>query len=476
MRVYGLQNLSIRKLIKEGKCIISIVGLGYVGLHLFVSFVRKGAHVIGVDIDQRKINLITQGICPIKISALTENFKKITNSPYFSVTTDAVEAAKNSHIHIIIVPTPADKGKLTDLSAVIDASIAVGKGLKKGDLVILESTVYPGATDGIVKPLLERESKLKAGEDFGLVHCSERIDPGNIKHRLDNTPRVIGGIDKESAEAATMVYSFVTDAELVKVRDCKTAEIVKLLENVYRDINIAFINEVSLLCEKLGIDVLEVLDAASTKWSFYPHVPGVGVGGHCLPNNPYYLLKVSKDTNSNLELVRLARRINDMMPHHTVKLITEALNEVQKPIKGSKIAVLGIAYKSDVDDFRNTPAIPVVINLSELGANVVVFDPFIKGIHDFYGAKVAKSLEKAIQNSDCITLITDHSLFKKLTPNTIAKLCNMPAAIVDGRHVFKPIEVKKAGIVYRGVGRNEDSKLNLSNVRFMTRTHRNQRC
>jgi len=466
MPVMRMPSHLIKRNIRRGKIPISVIGLGYVGLHFAVYLVKVDAIVIGADIDRDKINLIKRSICPIHAPPLTEEFSKVVGRRNFKVTTNIAEAAKKSEVCIISVPTPIDENKQPDISAIKKASEAIGKGLKKGDLVILESTVFPGLTGGIVKPILEKESKLKAGRDFGLAFCLERLDPGNIKHRFDNTPRVVGGITKKSTDAAAAVYGAIIKAEIVKVRNCETAEAVKLVENIYRDINIAYVNEVAMLCEKLGIDILEVLDAASTKWSFHPHMPSVGVGGHCIPNNPYYLLKVAKEQNVDLGLVKLARRINEEMPFYTVRLVMDALKEVKKPIKGSKIALLGIAYKANVDDYRETPTKPVAMELRKMGANVVAYDPFIKLLKNFLGIKTAKSLENAVKGSDCILITTDHSLFKKLTPKYISKLANMPAAIVDGRSVFKPKDVERVGMAYRGIGRRRDSGLNLWNVRF----------
>lgn len=457
----------IKESIKGGRVTVAIIGLGYVGLHLVMHFVKAGANVIGVDVDQQKIDSLKGFVCPIQVRELTKKLNKvINNNCSFKVTTDTVEAVKKSDVCIVAVPTPVDKNRIPDLSYVEKACAQIGKGLKAGSLVILESMVPPGTTDNVVKPILEGASKLKAGKDFGLAYCLERIDPGNTKHRLDNIPKVLGGVDRRSADVAAAVYSVIVNAEIVKVKNCRTAELVKLVENIYRDLNIAFMNEIALVCEEIGVDVLEIIDSASTKWSFHPHFPGVGVGGHCLPNNPYYLLNAAKDKNARLKLVRLAREINERMPYHVVELIIEALNETGKTVKGARVTILGVAYKADIDDYRETPAKPIIAQLQRLGAHVTTYDPFVKFPLGFSNIKTARTLKEAIRNSDCVVVVTDHSAFKTLTPTHMAKYVKMPAAVVDGRNVFTPEEVEAAGMIYRGIGRTRDSRLNIWNLRF----------
>ncbi len=453
----------IRDDVRSGKLKVAIIGLGEVGLPQALHFVKEGVSVFGADIDDGRINQIKQGVCPSGTREVVEMFSLFSKSSNFEVTTDTARAVRSSKVHILCLPTPLGKDKMPDFSALTAACEKVGQGLSKGNLVIIESTVYPGITIKVVKPILEKESGLKAGEDFGLAYCSERIDPGNANHRLDNTPRVIGGVNEASTAAASIIYSIIVKAPIIEVKDCQTAELVKLVENVYRDVNIAFINEIAVLCEEIGIDVLEVLEAASTKWSFMPHTPGAGVGGTCIPINPYYLLQCAREAGTDLPLVQQARRINENMPHHTVELVGEALSRINAPIGRAKICVLGLAYKADVGDYRGAPGEMIARELEHMGADVVCYDPLV--IREEKDIKCRRSLEEAVKGVDCIVIATDHSAFKSLDLKSIARLANEPLAIVDGRHVLAPKEVEDSGITYIGIGRTKDSKSNIWDFR-----------
>ena len=447
--------------IKLGEIKIAVIGLGQIGLRFAVHLASKGASVIGADIDKRKVNSIKQGICPLAENPLVDTFQQIRSNGNFQVTSDSTEAVKSSHIHIICAPTTLNDNKTPDLNSLVAATEAVGRGLKKGNLVIVESSVYPGVTTKIVKPTLEQVSGLKAGEDFGLAYCFERIDPGNTEHRFDNTPKIISALDEASMNAAVAVYKMIIDAPIIKVKNCETAELVKLVENVYRDINIAFVNEIAVLCERLGIDVLEVLNAASSKWSFTPHIPGAGVGGTCIPVNPYYLLECARGVGLDLKLVRQAREINEGMPYHMIDLVKEALHKIGKPVEESKICILGLAYKADVDDTRGAPAETIGSGLEKLGARVVYYDPLV--IRQDHTPNIVSSLEEAVRDTDCVVITSEHSSFQSLDLQSISNFAHNPLAIVDGRHVLLPREVKASGITYIGLGRDSDSDLNIWN-------------
>ncbi len=464
--VFQMPASQIQDSVRSGKAKITIIGLGQVGLSLALHFGKEGASVTGVDIDEQKVNLIKQGICPI--DHLAEIFNQVHGNNNLRITNEVTEAVQSSDIHIFCIPTPLGRNKLPDLSAVIATSEAVSKGLKKGDLVMIESSVYPGVTTKIVRPILEKLSSLRAGEHFGLAFCFERLDVGNTEHRLDNTPKVIGAVDEASADAASAVYGIVVKAPIIKMRNCETAEMVKLVENVYRDINIAYANEVSLLCQKLNIDVLEVLSAASTKWNFSPHLPGAGVGGKCIPVNPYYLLECAREVGLDLKLVRQAREINENMPHLMVELVKEALDRIGKPVKESKICVLGLTYKADVDESDSAPAQEIAKGLKQLGAEIVCHDPIVTQTPS--DINFESSFEKAIKGSDCIVIASDHSSFKSLKLQAIARLANNPLAIVDGRNVLVPSEAEALGITYLGMGRNQNSHLNIWNSGLKTKT------
>lgn len=459
--IFQMSASQIQDGLRAGEIKIAVIGLGQVGLPLALYFANEGVSVVGADIDAEKVNLMKQGTCPIDIDPDVEIFKQVHASNQLEVTADIAEAIRNSSIHIICAPTPLTDGNLADLSAVVAVSEILGRELKKGSLVILESTVYPGTTNKIVRPILEKSSGLKAGKDFGLAHCFERIDPGNTGHRLDNTAKIVGAVDELSADTTAALYSLIIKAPIIKVRNCETAETVKLMENTYRDINIAFSNELALLCQRLNIDVLEVIGAASTKWNYVPHVPGAGVGGRCIPVSPYYLLQCARDEGVELKLVQQAREINESMPTHMLELIKEALGRIEKSIKESKICILGLAYKADIGDARGGPAEEIVNQLTQLEAKVVCYDPLVTQAPQ--GMNILSSFEEAVRGSDCIVITTDHSAFKSIDLQNIANLANKPLAIVDGRHVLVPKEVTALGITYIGVGRNENSNLNIWN-------------
>jgi len=454
----------IKRQIKARKLTIAVIGLGQVGLPTALHFATTGASVIGMDIDGQKVEAMHQGYCPLDTSTVVDTFSKINGNGHFRVTREIVEAIRDSDIHILCLPTPLTERNKPNISAIVNVCKQVGSSLKKGNLVILESTVYPGVTSKIVKPILEESSGLKAGEDFGLSYCFERIDPGNSVHRVDNTPKVVSGINEKSADAAIGVYSVIIDAPLVKVRNCETAEMVKLVENVFRDINIAYVNQISLLCERLNIDILAVLETASGKWSFLPHIPGAGVGGACIPVNPYYLMKCAEEVGLDLTIVREARQINDSMPYHMVTLVKEAFEKIGRPIKDSKICIFGLSYKADIGDTNIAPAVTIATELERLAAKIVVYDPLVTRAPQ--NIDLISSLGEATRDSDCLVFTSDHSCFKSLDLETIAKLTHTPFAIVDGRHVFAPREVSALGITYIGLGRNQDSTLNIWNAKL----------
>ncbi len=445
----------------KDKIKLTVIGLGQVGLPLALNFLKAGLSVVGADINVDKVKSIEQGVCPLCIDAISDLFKQ---AGVLKATTDITSAVKEGNVHIMCLPTNLDSNKNPDLGAITSASNMIGSGLKKGDVVILESSVYPGVTNTIVKPILEKVSGLKAGHDFGLACCSERIDPGNTEHRVDNTPKIVGAVDEKSAQITAAVYGTIVNAKIYIMTNCETAELVKLVENIYRDVNIAYINEIALLCQKINVDVLEVLEAASSKWSFSPHIPGAGVGGMCIPINPYYLLKCAEYAGLELKMVKQAREMNEYMPHYMVELTLEALKSVNKSINRAKICILGIAYKPDVTDTRGTPAEEIANELQKLGAKVVCHDPL--STQGFSNVDFERSYEKAIEDADVLVITMNHTAYKAIDLNKTISLTHKPLAIVDGKHVIVPEQAKELGIKYIGVGRRNDSERNIWNVGF----------
>lgn len=461
MKIMSLSKKEMVKAFKSSQVKVCVIGLGRVGLPTAAMFAEAGARVIGADIDKEVVELVNMGKCRFNDEpGLNDLVEKMVGNGNLMATTDVVSAVKSADVVIVCVPTPVEESKVPDYSAIISACEDIAKTLRKGCLVVIESTVGPGTVEELVVPLLERETKMKTGADFGVASCPERADPGKILQNIKSVPRIVGGIDAKSAEVAAALYEAVLGVKVVIVSSPKTANAVKLTENLFRDVNIALANEFAILYEKLGIDTKEVIEACKTKYNFMPHYPGAGVGGPCLPQNPYYLIVEGVKVGYIPYLVRMAREINDRMPEHVVTLVTEALNDVGKTVRMTKIALLGVAYKPNVHDTQLTPIKKIFEQLKQMGALITIYDPMFAG-EEVFSVKCSKSLADAVDGADCIIVGTDHKEFRNLDLATLARLSRMPAAFVDARHVVDPLEVRKCGFAYRGVGRAFQSlKLN----------------
>lgn len=453
MKIMNLSREAIARAFKNGQVTVCVIGLGRVGLPTAAVFAEAGARVIGADIDKEVVEFVNSGKCKYGDErGLNDLVRKMVKDGKLKATTDVVSAVEKADVLILCVPTPVDESKVPDYSAVKRACQDMAKALRKGCLVIVESTVGPGTVEDLVVPLLEREAKMKASVDFGVASCPERADPGRILQNIRVVPRIVGSIDAKSAEVAAALYEAVLGVKVVTVSSSKTANAVKLTENLFRDVNIALANEFAILYEKLGIDAKEVIEACATKYNFMPHYPGPGVGGPCLPQNPYYLIVEGMKVGNIPYLVRMAREINDRMPEHVVILVTEALNDVGKTVRGAKIAILGVAYKANVHDIQLTPVKKIFEQLKQMGALITLYDPMFAS-EEVFGVKCSESLPEAVGNVDCILVGTDHKEFKNLDLADLVRLSRMPAAFVDARHVVDPLEVIKCGFAYRGVGR-----------------------
>ena len=340
--------------------------------------------------------------------------KKAVESGKLTATANGITASANSEIKIIIVPTPADKYKKSDLSSVKSACKTISKALNKGDLVILESTVPQGTCENIVIPILE-ESGLKAGTDFGIAYTPERAIPNNTIYEMTHNARVIGGINQESTLRAVNLYEKITEGKIITVKNLVTAETVKLIENTYRDTNIALANEIAMICGELGVDAIEAIDAANHHPRVNIHTPGPGVGGHCLAIDPYFIVETAEENGVEAPLIKNARAINEKMPNYVTKLIIDTLKDTGKSIENSKIGILGIAYKGNVADARETPAQPLIKALKEKNANVFAHDPYTSPEMIELIGTVPVSIDKALK-CDAVVLITDHEEYKSITP------------------------------------------------------------
>jgi UDP-N-acetyl-D-glucosamine dehydrogenase len=422
---------------------VCIIGLGYVGLPLCTTF--AGRHTVyGFDVSSEKVSLLKNGHSYIE-DVPDDSLAKVLDTTFFP--TDDPSCIEQAEFVIICVPTPIDEKKCPNLDYVRAACETVQSHLRKDQIVVLESTTYPGTTEEVVIPTLEK-SGLKAGTDFGVAYSPERIDPGNPYYTIENTPKVVGALTEKDLERTCELYSSVIET-IFPVENLKTAEASKILENVFRAVNIALINEISLIFEPMGINVWEVIEAASSKKpsSFMPHYPGIGVGGHCIPVDPYYLAWKAKRMGHLARFIELSGEINDYMPLHVFYMVLKALTG-KIIIEEAKIAVFGVAYKRDISDVRESPALKLIDLFTTNGIHVVYHDPYVEEIETSRGIMKGLSFEEAASNCDCIVFTVDHSAFRSIDLEILKSLMRTPV-IVDGKNVLKDPE----GFSYYGIGK-----------------------
>ena len=390
--------------------VIGVVGLGYVGLPLAVEKAKAGYHVIGFDIQEQKVRMVNEGTNYIG-DIVPADLKNIVMCGRLRATND-YSFIRDVDCIAICVPTPLDQYYQPDISYVVNSAKEIAKYLHKGMLVVLESTTYPGTTEEIVMPILE-SSGLKCGSDFYLAFSPERVDPGNKLYKTKNTPKVVGGVTPDCTEVAAALYNSVLDSEVFRASSPKVAEMEKILENTFRNVNIALANEMAIICEKMGIDVWEVIEAAKTKpYGFMPFYPGPGVGGHCIAVDPFYLTWKAREYGYHTRLIEIAGEINNFMPEFVLERSMKILNRFGKPLKGSKILVLGAAYKQDIDDVRESPALEVMHLLAAYGADICYNDPYVPEF-SFKGLtyESRELTAELLENSDLTVITTMHSLY-----------------------------------------------------------------
>lgn len=421
---------------------VSIIGLGYVGLPLACAISKlTDADVFGYDLNQHKIDTIKQGKCPIDDDQCATDLETVK----FEMSNDP-SGMKGSDIYFVCVPTPVLNDYSPDLIPVKTAVETVAKYIEKGQTVVIESTINPGVCDEVVVPIIEEQTGMKAGEDFDVAHCPERINPGDPKWNVYNIPRNIGSTSKEATKKVADFYRKFISGEINEMPDLKTTEATKIIENTFRDINIAFVNELAKSFDVLGIDLVTVIKGASNKpFAFMPHYPSCGVGGHCIPVDPYYLIERAKQSGFDHKYLKLAREINNSMPAYTIELLTDALNELGKPIKNSKIALLGLSYKANVGDLRESPSIKIRTLLEDKGADLRVYDPYFP---DF---STHNDLESTLNDSIALVICTDHDEFKGLTYDTLNNYGIK--AVIDGKNCLDKENFINKGIYYKGIGR-----------------------
>jgi UDP-N-acetyl-D-glucosamine/UDP-N-acetyl-D-galactosamine dehydrogenase len=403
--------------------VVCVVGLGYVGMPLAEAF-AKHVRVIGFDINEKKVNV------------LTETF------PSLELTTDP-ESIKQADVVIIAVPTPVTAHKEPDLSYVLSAAQIVGRYMKKGAVVVLESTYYPGVTEDIVVPLLEKESGFSVGRDFKIGYSPERVNPGDKDHVIEKITKIVSGMDNETTDFLATVYGKITS--VYKAKDIKTAEAAKVIENIQRDLNIALMNELAIIFSRMGLDTKAVLEAASTKWNFNRYTPGL-VGGHCIPVDPYYLVYKARELGYHPQVILAGRAINDDMPRFVATITIKALNEVGKVIKGAKVLIMGLTFKENVDDTRETPIAEVIKELQEFKCEVYGLDPFLceKDINNFN----INMFNKTVVGIDCVIVAVAHDQFKTMTLDQIKGFMAQDPILIDVRGMFNRREAEATGFYY----------------------------
>ena len=432
---------------------VCVIGIGRIGLPTALSFAKSGLDTIGVDINKQLVDDINSGKFPLKDEpGYEEIFNSVIKNQKFSATTNIEDAVPNSDLILLSLPTPMDENNIPDYTALRTVASKLSEILSPHSLVIVESTIEPGFIEDEMVSLISKSNRLTVEENFFIGVCPENANPGEILHDFTNLPRLVGGINSDIAKIIKVIYNFVFSVELIEMPNCKTANAVKLTTNVFRDINIAFVSELSLMFEKLGIDTNKVLEAAKKKYNFQIHYPGAGVGGPCLPINSYQLLNTARRTGSNLSIIESGRKINEKMPEHVINLTLDAFNECKINIENSNILILGISYKPNVKDIQLTPAQEIIKKLQEKGAIIHIFDPYFIS-SEIFGIQTESNIDNVIQKVDACILVTGHDEFKKLPISMFNKMSH--PILVDTRGVFDPIKVESTKLIFRGLGRGK---------------------
>ena len=414
---------------------LGVIGLGYVGLPLAVEYAKAGFRVVGIDVDENKVNQLNAGSSYI-IDVPSDEVSKLVADGLLSATTDSSVLSECRSVNIC-VPTPLGKTQDPDMSYIQSAVAAIVPNLHEGMLVILESTTYPGTCEEVILPALS-EGGMEVGKDYYLAFSPERVDPGNPVYQTKNIPKVVGGMTETCTKAATCLYEQVMDT-VVPVSTARVAETVKLLENTFRSVNIALVNEIAMMCHSLEIDVWEVIDAAGTKpFGFMPFYPGPGLGGHCIPIDPFYLSWKAKQVGQEARFIELAGQVNGSMPKHVVGLIGDALNDRSCAIRGSKILIVGVAYKPNIDDVRESPALDIMQMLNNKGAKIDWFDPHVPALHGMDSmTKVEQWSESALADYDAAVILTPHKGVNH------AMLLDLDMAVIDTRNALKGLKAQQ---------------------------------
>ena len=434
---------------------VCVIGIGRIGLPTALSFAKSGLQTIGVDINEKLVENINSGKFPLKDEpGYDEIFDSVLKTKKFSATTKIEDAVPNSDLILLSLPTPMDENNIPNYSALRTVASKLSDILSPNSLVIVESTVEPGFIEDEMISLISKSGRLEIEKSFFIGVCPENANPGEILHDFTNLPRLVGGINLNITKIIKSIYNFVFSVELVEMPDCKTANVVKLTTNVFRDINIAFISELSLMFEKLGIDTNKVLEAAKKKYNFQVHYPGAGVGGPCLPINSYQLLNTARRTGVKLGIIESGRKINEKMPDHVIDLISDAFRESNIRLDGSDILIFGVSYKPNVKDIQLTPAEHIIEKLKNLGANVHIYDPYFTSTKIF-GIDTLTTIpdENILKTMNAAVIVTGHDSFKSFKISNFSLMKN--PILIDTRGIFEPRDAKNANLIFRGLGRGD---------------------
>jgi nucleotide sugar dehydrogenase len=454
-KIMQLNDHELIESIQSGHISVCVIGIGRIGLPTALSFANSGLSTIGIDINSKLVEMINSKIFPLKDEpGYDVIFDKVINQKFYA-STKIEDVVPNSDVIVLSLPTPMDEKNIPDYSALLSVGKQLGELLSKDSLVIIESTVEPGFIENeFIKSIENSGKKLTAGKDFAIGVCPETANPGQIMNDFEKLPRLVGAINDETTNAIMKIYKHVFTVNLIPMPNCKTANAVKLTTNVFRDLNIAFVNELAILFEKVGIDVMTVLEAAKSKYNFQVHYAGPGVGGPCLPVNSYQMINLAKNMGfDTLKSVETARIINESMPDHVIDLLHDAFIESNKSLENSNVLILGISYKPDVKDIQITPAEIIIEKLKNLNSNVLIYDPYFKSTNIF-NLPTESNLIEALQKADALILVTAHKEFHNLDPIFLKSKMKNPI-VIDSKCIINQQAAKNSGLVYRGLGRGK---------------------
>jgi nucleotide sugar dehydrogenase len=444
----------VKSALSSGSITVCVVGIGRIGLPTALSFANSGLTTIGLDINSKLVENVNSGIYPLKDEPEYDIiFEKVIKEKKFFATTNIEESVSKSDIILLSLPTPMDSNNIPDYSALRLVGSQLSEHLKEGSLVIVESTIEPGFVENELISIIENSNNnLHVEKTFGIGVCPETANPGEIMVDFTKLPRLVAGVNKKITELIYEVYHFVFPVELIKMPNCKTANAVKLTTNVFRDVNIAFVNELSMFFEKLGIDTFTVLNAAKSKYNFQVHYPGAGVGGPCLPVNSYQLLNSAKTLGDNnmLSMIKNSRKVNEHMPDHVIKLIQDVFYESNKEISNGTIMILGISYKPNVKDIQLTPAEQIIKKLQSFGVKIKIFDPFYKN-EKVFDITVENNLFENLSECDGLVIVTNHDEFSSIDLKLLSSKMKFPI-VIDSRGLIQKNDAEKAGLIFRGLG------------------------